>query len=253
MRALVTMTAAAMVLTGCGAQLAPNAALAPRTAAQAASAGTYFDVFPAEPHGQTEVSEAARGFIAQKKPSLPLGPNGEAERVTGMLIQDLAARHAAGGRKEFVGKAIFQGTHVPNTYVTHEQTLPFKMTLDANDRLVSFDFEKVSLAGLPIARPAFKAMSAADAARVEADVLAFLKADPAVNGGEHDTLFGALLGKSQSYTAKIEGVKATTGAFGYYGRAFQLEVPFRNQAGGIFYTYTVFALAGKDGQLVQVR
>jgi hypothetical protein len=253
----MTMVAAAMVLAGCGTQgtfTGTYAAVAGGSANQVASVGKAFhQVFQAEPFGWTEVSRAA-SVTAVGKATLPLGPAGQEETVTNVLVQDLAARPIGFGQTEFVGQAQFEGVRPANSFVAHSKVLPFKMTLDQRGKLVRFDFKNVSLSGVKIVRPVFKPVDADEVKAIEAEVLAFVKADPKTAIEPDNNLFSAMVGRSKRFKATIVGTKATEGAFGGFGQAIELKVDMRHLTlNAQVAVFTVTALKDKSGKLIVVQ
>lgn len=240
----------AVLLAGCGTgPIASQARLAPASLAAKANGAAYHQVLPGEALGWNEVSEAAHRFMHEQQVLLPLGPKGERERVSSLMPHDLAGRRLAGGAREIVGVMTIYGDHVPNTFITHQKRMPFKMRFGADQTLTKFEFEGVKLDGLKVLKPEFQPVTAAERDRLEADVLAFI--EPRATGG--DNVFTALFGKSNRYTATIAGIKATQGAFGEHGRVLELQIPLRNKGGGLFHTYTFTALLDERGQVTSVK
>lgn len=241
---------AALLLAGCGAQpLNGPSRLAPGAMAAKAGGATYHQVLPGEAIGWNEVSDAAHKFVHEKAVVLPLGPEGERERVSGLMPHDMASRRLTGGAREIIGVMTFYGDHVPNTFITHQKRLPFRMRFGADQQLIRFEFEDVKIDGARILKPEFEPVTKAERERLEADVLAFI--EPQATGG--DNVFTALFGKSNRYTAEIVAIKATDGAFGEFGRVLELKIPLRHQGGGLFHTYTFTALLDKRDRVISVR
>ena len=190
-------------------------------------------------------------FVDSHGVKLPLGAKGKIEQFHQIFLRgELAVRHRSNGVTEVIGAADFMGDAIPHRYVGDHEVRPFRLTLDASGKLVSFNFQNVDNTHVTVVRPSFEAVTASQARQITDGMVAFFK----TSNSTGDNLESALAGNSANDDAIVVDVHATTTDFGEFGRIARVTTYLRPKAGvdGSSFTYVLDVTSDKAGKVVSV-